>query len=945
MTLRSPVIRSTAAGSLVVLCVLVAAGEAAGKEGLCVMAAQMDSLKGVEAEGGQVVAEGPGGGKVVRFDKGFSGRIDLKPLGIDPTKLDLLKIEVRADRGAFLRFSLENFPRPGALSHWYVLDTARGAFDWRTIWIDLKRPEEIKAAGTYKGMAAEDPDARGLRFDGRVKDLQRTGQGEGRSIWLGAIRFCNKAVDVDWDQTQAPYTWGEGKPLVYTYPLTVSNKRRKPVTAVLDVRPFEPAERLDTRYAAGRSATAALSAEEVALGPGESKTVTATITLPADAAAAAPPLYAERFEVRATARGIADSEVTILRSSDPIHLPVVVPAYRGEPEFPLVPHQGGGKPAGFNEKQARTAADAAGPDDLNTALGDALATSWDRRRGFNYWGGASAAWHRAGGRYLHGLTACAFLYDKTGETRYLDQGVAMLKRAAELWPRWQQQWQQTPYQPISHGIFSPNVLSLGWSTGSMRSAYSFSRHGIFNDFDLLAPGMDAPTRRTILERFIVPAGVHMRNHYFGLTNQQDVINYPILYAGFAGGNWPLAAFAYNAEHGVLGQLAWGFTDDGLAGEVNYHSPALEPITWMAELLRRFDVDLYNRRLYECIHSRAAKALGKPFNKPIVAFMEANRFGPEDRVAAAQTDGVHLSTGMTTLKWGGREVGMNWGVQLHRSSPDRCALRIGRLGGGNYTHSSLGQSILIVDENAQNAVPAEVTGVDVVGPVQYVQATSSKHYPGTRITRTFAILDRVVLAVDRVTSTDGTPHTVDWCLRYPGGGQTHADVAGGVSLDMQARPGSFTDKPADRTHGVIFGKELRSKDYYTATTGAMWRQANGEMVMAAAPDTQVMVFAVPAAFSAWKKERETGVPVLMVRRKAVKQTDFAAAFGKNVRSVQTVGVTTADGQPADAVGVRLVLKDGTVVHAIVNYGPQDADVALGKLRTTARFISDLANERP
>ncbi len=124
--------------------------------------------------------------------------------------------------------------------------------------------------------------------------------------------------------------------------------------------------------------------------------------------------------------------------------------------------------------------------------------------------------------------------------------------------------------------------------------------------------------------------------------------------------------------------------------------------------------------------------------------------------------------MTLLKWKGTEVCMNWGEQLNRSACDRCSLRITRglgkeapsIGGGNYTHSSLGQSIIIIDEDLQNPVPATVTGFDVEGPVQYVQATSDQHYPGVSVTRTFALLDQHVLAIDRILSRDGQPHVVD-----------------------------------------------------------------------------------------------------------------------------------------------------------------------------------------
>jgi len=912
-----------------------AAGPAGAAEAMVAPAASMDSTEGLGLkEAGRIVPEGPGGAKVLRLDGPFSGRIDLKAKGIEPRKYDLIKIEIKTDAHAWLRFSLENFPKDGQLSHWYVLDATRGQKPWGTIWIDMNRPEEIKEAGRYKGMAEKDPAARGLRFDGQVTDLKRAIQGPGRSIWLGRIRFVKKAIDLDWDQTKAPYTWEKGKDLVFTYPLKVTNRLDRPVTAVVKIRPHQVTH-----------ATAKLSLKRVALAAGETKGVQAMVSLPAKIAAKAAPLYCERFLAVASAEGVADSEVTILRSSDPIHLTVTVPIPEAKLKLPLMPRRKdlpvsltGFRADSKGLDAARAAAKRSGPDDLDQALDGPLDVSWAGRRGFNYWGKGSGPWHQAGWRYLRGLTACAFLYDFTGEKQYLEKGTAMLLRAADRWPDHCRQWRRTKHAPISHGVFSANALSLGWSTGSMRPVYSYQRHGMFNDFDLLAKDMSPKAREKILRDFILPAAVHMRNHYFGLTNQQDVINYPVMYAGLVGRNWPLVSHAYSGSHGVKAQIKWNFDDDGLCGEGNYHVPAIEPILWSTELLHQVGIDLYDRRLYTILHSKAAKVIRKGYHGAMLPFTEKRRFTAKDKVSGGKTDGSHLpGSGLTLLRWKGREVSMNWGMQMNRSAPDRCALRINGLGGGNYTHSSLGQSIIIIDEGVQKPVRAKVTGVDVTGPVQYVQAVSDRHYPGTTITRTFALIDGHVLVVDRAASNK--PRTVDWCLRYKGGVQTYKDVAKGITLKMAHRDGSFTDKPNDAAHGVSFGRRLKSKGHFLAVAEGPWRQANGEMLMAAAPGTEVLTFSVAAAFSAWRKERQTGVPVMMVRRRKAARADYVAVFSKDAKAVERVAVTKADGSPADAIGVKVTLAGGKVFHAIVNHAPAGTEVRLGKLKTAARFATD------
>ena len=802
--------------------------------------------------------------------------------------------------------------------------------------MDLHHPEEIKPAGGYKGMEKVDPSAQGLRLGGSVADSGRFTQPPGRRIWLGKVRFLRSAVRVDWDQTKAPYTWGEGRDLVYRYPLRVTNRLTRRVTARLALEPIR-----------AKHASARLTREEMELAPGATETVEAVLSLPAEIAARRKPLYSERFRVTAEAVGIPDSRVTIVRGSDPILLTVTVPIPEEKLAFPLLRRRKDlpDSVTGFgrSRERARRAADVVRPEDFAAAVGGAVGSGrGDRRgRGLYPWGKNEPAQ-----RYLDGLTAAAFLYDFTGDRNHLSKGTDLLRAAAEEFPKLRMEWEQAEFIQISHGVISMNTLRLGWATGSMRSPYVYQRHGMFNDFDLLAAGMDEKSRRRIIRDFIVPAAVQMRNHTFGLGNQQDVVNYAILYAGLVGRNWPLVAFAYDSDNGLRNQLEWDFSDDGLAGEGHYHTPALRPILYATELLYGVGIDLYDRRLYGMIHSPAADAVGKPFRDSIVGFIDRERFGGKEiGSSSASAGGVHLRTGITALRWEGVEVSMNWGFQRHRGALDRMSLGFDgpeggpfrRLGGGNYSHSSLGQSIIIVDESAQDPVPARVLGHDVKGPVQFIQASSGEHFPGTTVTRTFALLGDVALILDRAESE--RDRTFDWCLRYAGGVQTFEDVGSTVSLDLKRREGSFTDKPPDSAKGVNFGRTLKSPAYLEGATEASWTQGNGAFVMAGGPSTRVLVFAVPAAFSAWKKEKQTGVPVLMVRRAGVKRTDFVAAFSPRVRSVEQVPVTKPDGSPARAIGARIVLKDGTVVRAVANLEREGGEVRLGDLRTRKRFATD------
>lgn len=911
--------------------------------------AAMDSLEALSlAEGSdaEIVPEGPQGEKVLRGAE-FALRLDLKKLGADALRYDLLKLEVKADARAQIQVSLENFPRPGDLSHWYAIGGVHQAFGWRTLYIDLHRPEEIKLAGSYKGMENADPEARGLTIRGTIGQRMREADSPDGFLWMRAARLVKQAVRVDWDMSQAPYTWGSGQDLVCSYPIAMTNALDRPLTARLRTAPYKNAPH----------AKVALASERVELLPGETKTVQITVTLPAEVAAREKPLYCERFTLHADAEGLDDSDVTLLRSSDLLYLTATVPIPEERLAFPLLPRRKDLlEITGMRDRERQAAlavAEEVKPEDLEVGVGSIEESAWNHamhgKRGLYPWGkeGAPIA---AQGRYLNGSTACAFLYDLTGEKKYLEKGTALLVRAAECFPRMHRAWAVQEYAMISDGCISQNTLRLGWATGSMRAPYVFDRHGLFNDFDLLAKDMDSAARKKIVADFLVPAAIQMAGHRFGLSNQQDVVNYPILYAGLAARNWALVSLAYSGDYGLLTQIAQGFDDEGLCTEAHYQVPSLRPILYATELLYHRGVDLYDQRLWTILHSRAYEAMSGPYGDAIAAYADANRFtGKKIEKPKQEHDGLHLPSGLTSLRWKGFEVIMNWGTQLHRSAPDRCSLSfavrdrthplagLDGVGGGNYTKCSLGQSILIVDEGLQHAVPAEVVAMDLDGPVQFVQAASDKHFPGTRLTRTFALLDKHVLTVD--TARGDAPHTYDWCLHYRGGNFTHEALAKGLSVPADRKSGSFTDKEALASKGVDFGKRLKNDEHFVATSDGAWRETKAKLLMAAAPGSELRAFGVAAAFSASQKEKTSAVPVLMVRRKGVPRADFVAAFTDAAESLERLPVKKADGAEADAIGVKLVLKDGTVCHAIVNYEPAGVEVVLGGLRTSERFATD------
>ena len=547
----------------------------------------MDNTRAMTWQSGspRVVEDGPGGQRALQFGTGdrggadakLSGSLDLTARGLDPKAYDLLKIDVKADRAAVLLVTLINYPTPGQQTNWWVLDGLRGPFDWRTIWIDLRVPEEFRSRAAPAARRTVDAEHVVLNLQGSIKDTGRRAQGTDRRIWLGPVRLARKAIDLDWDQSKAPYTWGKDKDLVFTYPLTVTNRLDRPVTARLSLRPFEV-----------RGARAELADDTVPLAAGQTKTVTARIVLPAEAAAAAEPLYCERFEALGQAVGVPDSQVTILRSSDPIHLSVTVPLPDRRLKHPILPRPSK-LPADivrFDPAVAKKQTEAGAPAAL---IADAKARAL---------GGGAAPFNTA-------LIAAAYLYDYTGQPQYLQLAERLIAGLPDIWAHHYAQWRGRPIRLISHGVVAGNTLRLGWRVGgTQRSPYQWSRdanarHGgmcsIAYAFDLVAARLDPAVRRRAIEGFFLPAAIHSRNHYVGDGNQQATANVTTLWGGLLGRNWPLVSFAYSSEHGIDGILTWCFDDAGVHLRKKYQTYSMRPILWTAELLHALEMDFYPPR--------------------------------------------------------------------------------------------------------------------------------------------------------------------------------------------------------------------------------------------------------------------------------------------------------------------------------------------------------------
>jgi len=844
---------------------------------------------------------GPNGRNAIAFDAGNSGRIDLSALGIEPRDYDYLMIEVKGGGRDFMRISLENYPGDGELSHWYFLDSARPEFAWQTIWIDLKKPEEIKPPGRFKGMAAKNPNLRGMQL------LFRPGY-NGKPLIVGRLRIAKTAVSLDWDQRKAPYTWNKGGDLTYRYPLELKNHLKTAATVNLSLEPFEV-----------RHATAKLETERIELNAGETRIVHASVTLPAAVAAKAEPLYAERFTAYAEVEGLADSKVTIYRSSDPMHLPVVVPIPEEQlkhPFYPVAPKALSDELIEYDEKLMREVLE---QKSVEKVIEDAR-TQRLTDSGF-----------------MSALSSAAYLYNRTGEKAMFEKARKLLAALPGIYREREAAFMQKEVQPISDGIIAHAGLSLGWRIGgTQRPPYLYGKignskagrlTGIAYIYDFLEPELDEKLKRDLIDNFFMPAALRTRNHYVGPSNMQYTQNTVTLYGGLLTRNWPMVAFTMSSHHGLDYAFKTGFCKNGLAWhETEHHTYAINPILWTTEILYGLGIDRYDERLYQIMHTRAGVALNCDYiHKDFRAYIDKHRFAGKPYAAnmkakAQAHDGEDLH-GLSWLKWNGREVMMNWGLLAYRNCPALGCLymkskdtKVSGVVLDQGDASLFGNSGIIVDELYKSPWSNRL-GLDIDGPVQFVQAQTVPAFTDWTTNRTFAVVDDIVLVVDRMTS-DKERKTVDWLLR---GMKSIPD------LNLEQRNGSWTQKEKNFTLNISYGAEV--KKHQLARTDSPWRTADRTMTMVGGSGTQIMSFQ-------WKRE-----PTLMVRRKNVKQTDFIAAFSKRVQWITRHPVNKAKGGPAAGIGLKITLTDGTAFKAIVNYEPQGTEVVFEGLRTKERFATD------
>jgi hypothetical protein len=297
----------------------------------------------------------------------------------------------------------------------------------------------------------------------------------------------------------------------------------------------------------------------------------------------------------------------------------------------------------------------------------------------------------------------------------------------------------------------------------------------------------------IMQTFIMPAAEYMhRSPIWGYTNMAMETRSRVSYWALLLGKDDWLRETYEGQCGFKDQLKRSFSDEGWLFEGHYHSHAVDPMLFWAEMYVKAGYpveEIYNadfKRLFTAYLMKApfwngeyiiqSDIAAKRFNDPVLA-----RYNVPEVLAKIPSANMP-SLGFTALRRniGGQlyAMGMNWGIHEKRNAPDRMGVFISapffsvyRM---TYNNLSIDQATIVVDGQNQkppsgaNEKGARLNAPDrgrldqyvPEGPAAIIAASHEGLYDGVTIYRTAISLDNgAFLIIDRAASA--TEHTYDW----------------------------------------------------------------------------------------------------------------------------------------------------------------------------------------
>jgi hypothetical protein len=225
----------------------------------------------------------------------------------------------------------------------------------------------------------------------------------------------------------------------------------------------------------------------------------------------------------------------------------------------------------------------------------------------------------------------------------------------------------------------------------------------------------------IMRSFILPAARYQyRSNSGGYNNMAMETRSRVMYWALLLGKKDWMDNQYDSKFGFKAQLEKGFSEEGWSLEGHYHSAAVRPMTFWAEMYvkggypkdeiyddrleRLFEAYLLKAPFWHCAGpGRAARTAAERFDEPVYGRIS------EREVWASQPSANMASLGFTVLRRNldGKlyAAGMNWGIHEKPGAPDRMGVFIDapfiQVDRATYNKQSVDQATIVVDGQNQD----------------------------------------------------------------------------------------------------------------------------------------------------------------------------------------------------------------------------------------------------
>lgn len=869
--------------------------------------------------------------------------IDLKKLGVDPHDYDELRFDLKPlGSQVGLHAALFGMPGPNDVSSWYT-KFRTGTGEWAFGRFELRVDDD----GAF--LYPENVQTGLLRFDLSPRLLGFPGEPKWRKAILRNPCLIKWAVATDFEPRDVMIVTDD-KEIAYTFPLRLTNRMDKPVTAIIEIDPEKGLKSFATEPSGKTS---------VELAAGAEKIVPIRIFMTAAVAKALAPGYGERICPKVSVEGLADSETQPLLGYRNMYMWAVVPA-RCEPWTPAKLQARVAEAAGVGSVDGWRKGIVAQADEALKY--DFPAYDWWSKPGTKpgrvpHWGNSYRCPECKDGQLRqvtpndldhHVCPRCKKTFENdphleqcarqeyashrfadirnlamawllTGEAKYADKSITMMLAYAEAHPT----MSIADHRSTAGGSrLAQRTLATTWFLPHFAEGYA-----------LLAayPGLDSAKRKRI-DEFLMDEGLRVQRHGCEFNNQQAEHIRTYGTVAMATGYWPLLGEALHGDFGWNPMVEFAYSGDGVNHEGRaYHCAQFQAMNTFARFAAARGVDLMTPRFKRVFDASVTLGLAnstsyelayRQYRDPtyLVALEAERKYGlgewavlsgvldlpkaAEVKIASKLMDGM----GYIFLRRGTaadyREIRLNYKEQFDRHEQDRFGTTFYRNGsqvdggigrcnyadpGAHFMCSTPAHNTIVIDGRDSREVISDLLVWQGDGDTPLaVVATDPKAtlYEGVRQLRGIALIGDAYVVLDRVVCDK--PRTID---RYQ-----YGEGKGTFAFPLQATA----------TPPVKLPEAGRFTDVVTGAAGKEARLGfENSLNMRLVCDQDMVAGKALTPVGGW---RPATIEVTWARVDNAKEATFLAVFalGKDIEPPAARIVKSAD----DEIAIALKDKDKT-----------------------------------